>query len=1023
MSPQEIHDAGSGLRPRNWRVRRRLVALVLVPTIAAVLLGGVQVFASTRAAGDYQRVNDLARLSARIGTLTHELAEERDRTAWFIALGRPENGVKDVRAQMDLVDGFAARVRESGSLLGEEVSGRTRDEVETAITRLDDLRPLREQALRSALLPDAAIAAYSLVIADLLSLYDELGKGSADDVLFGQAITLDALARAKEALSFQRALLTVVLVAGRFEQGQMERFLGALSTERNERRTFAAEAGNRERRLFDETVNGRTAERAELLRELVLLRAASGVSLRGLDLERKDDAGEWYDAATVIIGDMREVEERHAQDIVARSQQLGDAEQSRALTVAVAVAALLAFVLAITVGVARSLVRPLRRLRREALEVAGERLPAYVQRVRDSHEGEIAADVPPIGVLSRDEIGEVARAFDEVHREAVRLAGEEARLRATVNAMFVNLSRRSQGLVERQLTLVERLERGERDDQRLADLFKLDHLATRMRRNSENLLVLAGQEVARRWRQPVELMDVVRAALSEVENYERVTNRVQSEVAVAGPAVSDVVHLLAELVENAVSFSQPDTRVTVSSSRVDDGGVMVSVTDKGIGMTLDELSQVNWRLANPQAADASIARHMGLFVVSRLALKHGIRVQLRPQDSGLTAMIMIPESLLVLPPIVGRPSGYPQPVFPGTRAGVAGLPAGVVGFPAGAGDSPFPGDAGGPPVPPVPPFPHTVDDEEEDGAEDGEGAEGEDGPAVPFPEVPGVAGRPSRVPLLAAPTAAQAPPATRAPLPSRVRTDAAARSVWSPPAERIRPPGKRGEFPPGPFDGSQGFPDRLPGPLDGSPGSFGRSPGPLDGSPGFLDGLPPVDETGAGTSGEREDDYLPIFAAVESAWFRTAALSRAPGARTTGPEADAVSGSVTGDPASEDSSVSEGSEGSTSEGSTSGGPVSEEARPEPEAWTSPGDLGWQAAQAASAPVLGGTTEAGLPRRTPRANLVPGSVTPSVPSESSESSPAPVPGRPALSPERVRSRMTSFQEGVRKARNELPKREG
>ncbi|WP_440071231.1 nitrate- and nitrite sensing domain-containing protein [Streptosporangium sp. OZ121] len=985
MSPHEIHDAGSRLRPRNWRVRRRLVALVLVPTIAAVLLGGVQVFASMRAAGDYQRVNDLARLSAHIGTLTHELAEERDHTAWFIALGRPESGVKNVRAQMDLVDGSAARVRESGSLLGEEVSGRTRDEVESAITRLDDLFPLREQALRSTLLPDAAIAAYSLLIADLLSLYDELGKGSADDVLFGQAITLDALARAKEAISFQRALLTVVLVAGRFEQGQMEQFLGALSTERNERRTFAAEAGSRDRRLFDETVNGRTAERAELLRELVLLRAASGVPLRGLTLERKDDAKEWYDAVTVTIGHMREVEERHARDIVARSQRLGDAEQSRALMVAAAVAALLALVLAITVGVARSLVVPLRRLRREALEVAGERLPAYVQRVRESREGEIAADVPPIGVLSRDEIGEVARAFDEVHREAVRLAGEEARLRATVNAMFVNLSRRSQSLVERQLTLVERLERGERDDQRLADLFKLDHLATRMRRNSENLLVLAGQEVARRWRQPVELMDVVRAALSEVENYERVTNRVQSEVAVAGPAVSDVVHLLAELVENAVSFSQPDTRVTVSSSRVDDGGVMVSVTDKGIGMTLDELSQVNWRLANPKAADASIARHMGLFVVSRLALKHGIRVRLRPQDAGLTAMIMIPESLLVLPPLVGRPAGYPQlaTAFPGTPAGAAGLPAGVVGFSAGADGSPFAGDAGGSPVPP---FPHTPD---------------EDDPAAPVPGVPGVAGSPSRVPPLAAPTAAQAPPAVRpalSALPSRARQEAAERSVWSPPAERIRPPGERGEFPQPPR------------------GPFGRLPGPLDGSPGFLDGLPAVGETGspsgAGTSAEQEDDFLPIFAAVESGWFRTAASPRDPGARTAGPEAGAASGDSSG-PASEDSASGD----SVSEGF--GDRASEETRAEPEPWTSPGDLGWQAAQVASAPVLGGTTEAGLPRRTPRANLVPGSVTPPV---RSEQSPEPAPARPALSPERVRSRMASFQEGVRKARNELPNRE-
>ncbi|MEU3164310.1 nitrate- and nitrite sensing domain-containing protein [Streptosporangium sp. NPDC006930] len=915
MSTHEIQGAGSRLRLRNWRVRRRLVALVLVPSIAAVLLGGVQVFASLRAAGDYQRVNDLARLSARVGALTHELAEERDRTAWFIALGRPEGGVRNIKAQMDLVDGSAARVRESGSLLGEGVSGRTREEVETAITRLDDLYLLREQALKSTLLPDATIAAYSLVIADLLSLHDELGKGSADDVLFGQALTLDALARAKEALSLQRALLAVVLVAGRFEQGQMEQFLGAISIERNERKTFAAEAGSRDRRLFDETVNGRSAERAALIRELVLLRAASGNSLRGLDLERKDDAKEWYDAATVTIGHMREAEERHAQVIVARSQRLGDDEQNRALMVAAAVAALMALVLVVTIWVVRSLVRPLRRLRREALEVAGERLPAYVQRVRESHGGNgesMVADVSPIGVLSRDEIGEVARAFDEVHREAVRLAGEEARLRNTVNAMFVNLSRRSQTLVERQLTLVERLERGERDDQRLADLFKLDHLATRMRRNSENLLVLAGQEVARRWRQPVELMDVVRASLSEVENYERVTNRVRAEVAVAGPAVSDVVHLFAELIENAVSFSQPTTRVTVSDSRIDGGGVMVSVTDKGIGMTLDELSEANWQLANPQAADASVARHMGLFVVSRLAFKHGIRVQLRPQDSGLAAMVLLPESLLVLPPIGEQVHG-PSAAFGGTPPS-AGLPAGVVGFPQGETGHLFPGEA---PDSPDSPFPHRG------------------------------------IPVFAAPTV------TQAPFTEEGESDATERNVWNPPAERFRPPGERGEFPQPP------------------PGLFDPLPGPSD----LLAGEVPA---------EREDDFLPIFAAVESAWFRIADPSGDSGAETAHPEA----GAAPGDSAPEDSPA------------------------EPEPWTSPGDSGWQAAQAVSAPAHGGTTEAGLPRRTPRANLVPGSVAPLAQPE-----PSPAPDVPRLSPEQVRSRMSSFQEGVRRARNELPDREG
>ncbi|WP_449062380.1 nitrate- and nitrite sensing domain-containing protein [Planomonospora algeriensis] len=398
MSTQKTRDGG--FRLRNWRVRSRLIALILVPTAAAVLLGGVQVFGSVRAAAEYQRVNDLARLSDHIGALTHELAAERDRTAWFIALGRPKRGEQGVRDQVNAVDGAAVRVRESGALLREAVGGRTGDEIEAALARLDDLAQLRRQALEEALLPDAAIDAYSLVIADLLSLHDELGKGSSDDLLFGQSLTLDALARAKESLSLQRGLLSVVLVAGRFEQEQMERFLGALASEQSERRAFAAEAGVAERRFFDETVNGGGADRAGFLRELVLLRAASGAPLQGLDLARKDDAGQWYEAVSATIDRMRAVEDRHARQIVARSGELGDAERNRALLAAGSVAGLLLAVLLITSGVARSLVRPLRRLRREALEVAGERLPQYVQRVRESRDGELgelAVEVPRSG--------------------------------------------------------------------------------------------------------------------------------------------------------------------------------------------------------------------------------------------------------------------------------------------------------------------------------------------------------------------------------------------------------------------------------------------------------------------------------------------------------------------------------------------------------------------------------------------------------------------------------------------------
>ncbi|GAA4058779.1 sensor histidine kinase [Nonomuraea soli] len=627
-------------------MRARLVALILVPTAAAVLLGGVQLLSSSSAAADYARTSRLAQLSSQTGLLVHRLAEERARVAWFIALGRPSGSREAVERQRSETDAAVLDVRDAIAELGGDVTGRTADEVEAMTARLDDLTGLRRQAFDGDLLPAAAIDSYGTIVKDLLTIHDEVSKGATDDALFRQTRVLHSLALAKESFSIQQALITTAVVAGRIDDDQLKRLLGELATEQNERRAFAAEATADERRVFDEKVSTRAADQALFLRELVLTRATAGVPLDDLDLTQNDDPRQWFEASKVIVDSLREVETAHAAGIVLRSEQLSSTERGRAMVVAVAVLALLVAVLLITTGVARSLVRPLRRLRRDALEVAGRRLPDFVQRLREGAAFDPAM-LPAGGHYAQDEVGEVARAFDEVHREAVRLAGEEARLRSNVNAMFVNLSRRSQTLVERQLTLIERLERGERDDTRLGDLFKLDHLATRMRRNSENLLVLAGQETSRKWSEPVELLDVVRAALGEVDGYDRVSVQIQSDVAIAGQAVNDVVHLLAELIENAVSFSRHDSRVSVTSNRVDGGSLMLSVTDHGIGMSAEELAQANWRLANPPVVDVSIARRMGLFVVGRLALRHQIRVQLRQQDvGGLAAMVLLPDRML-----------------------------------------------------------------------------------------------------------------------------------------------------------------------------------------------------------------------------------------------------------------------------------------------------------------------------------------------------------------------------------------
>jgi signal transduction histidine kinase len=326
------------------------------------------------------------------------------------------------------------------------------------------------------------------------------------------------------------------------------------------------------------------------------------------------------------------------------------AARDRAITslVFVCLVVLVVLVLAVvmTTMVGRSMVRPLRRLQAGALDVAERRLPAAVAQSQAGEE--ISLDVEPIDVTSTDEIGGVARAFDQVHREALRLARSEAGLRTQVNSIFVNLSRRSQSLVTRQIRLIDDLEQGEQDPERLSSLFQMDHLATRMRRNSENLLVLAGHEETRRWNDPLPLVDVLRASLSEIEHYERTTLNVQPGIVVRGQVVSDLVHLTAELAENATSFSAVDTPVTIAGHLLGSGGALLEITDQGVGMGSEEMAHANWRLDNPPVVDVAVSRRMGLFVVARLAARHGIRVRLRSAGPvGLVALVWLPDEAVM----------------------------------------------------------------------------------------------------------------------------------------------------------------------------------------------------------------------------------------------------------------------------------------------------------------------------------------------------------------------------------------
>jgi len=334
-------------------------------------------------------------------------------------------------------------------------------------------------------------------------------------------------------------------------------------------------------------------------------------------------------------------------NISSRISQLQAAAQDSALLYLVITLLVLLIVVVAALLVARSVVLPLRRLRAGALNIASVQLPERVRLLSENPESAATMEVAPINVLAQDEIGQVARAFDQVHSEAVRLAGEQAVLRSSFNAMFVNLSRRSQSLIERLARMIDTLEQNEDDPDRLGSLFSMDHLVTRMRRNSENLLLLAGHENPRKWSEAIPLADVARAATSEIEQYNRVTLNVSAGISIIGAAVSDVVHLLAELIENATIFSPKDTQVSVTMQELASGGVLIEILDKGIGVSEARLADMNWRLDNPPTIDVSVSRHMGLFAVARLAERHRVRVRLRPASpQGLSALVWLPDSVI-----------------------------------------------------------------------------------------------------------------------------------------------------------------------------------------------------------------------------------------------------------------------------------------------------------------------------------------------------------------------------------------
>jgi signal transduction histidine kinase len=636
-----------------------VVALVVVPAVTAAFLGGITI---SKDASDWLaagRVQNLAQLNSSVVLLAQALESERD-----LSLGYAANrvAVPDLAGKLRLAQqasasaGQAVRARAAGIGTSGGYQATIVADLATlsqALASLQRVRPAMLAAspkiVQSASANVQAYADQAIQAADTFSA--SVGNGTSDADLNGDQTALGALLRVANQMSVQRGVLLVALGSSppALSPADLAVLLQAQQQQAADQAEFNASASQGEQANFSSVAGGSAAGPARTEESLALTNAFSNVPLTSLNnvSTPKLTAPGWYGAMSATINGTHQVADQLAALIATRASTLRWQATSGLLVTSALTVLLLGLVVLVTTVVARSLIRPLRKLRSEALEVASRLLPERVTRLSESEGAGEDAEIEPIGVDSADEIGEVARAFDQVHREAVRLAAHEARLRGNLSAMFVNLSRRSQMLVERQLGIIDSLEQSEQDPDRLSGLFRLDHLATRMRRNSENLLVLGGHEDPRKWSQPVPLLDVVRAAISEIEQYERIAVNIQPGVLITGRAASDVVHLAAELIENAAAFSSAQVQVT--GQMLNSGGVLVEITDEGLGIPEEELVDANWRLDNPPVIDVGVSRRMGLFVVGRLAARHGIRVRLtHARPRGLTALVWIPREVAEL---------------------------------------------------------------------------------------------------------------------------------------------------------------------------------------------------------------------------------------------------------------------------------------------------------------------------------------------------------------------------------------
>ncbi|MGW5054008.1 nitrate- and nitrite sensing domain-containing protein [Actinokineospora sp. NPDC004072] len=633
---------------RNWRLPVKLAAVLFVPVVVALAAGALQIQSYVSRSAGYAQMRDLVAVREALVPLIDSVQRERTLVARGMAepTAYQEQGRATEFLRVRLVE-----LRTATTGFG-EVSATRFDEA------VEQLAPLADVRARVAREGETSLITYSIAIKALLDFDQALVSQLGDPLLSGTATALHHIEVAREQVAVQQAVVLAGIGRGDLASADQRTLAESVLRMTDRLSDFQAVATPQQRRHF--TLRMESPDVA--LRDR-LVQSALNTSGRLLI-----QPAQWNRSSELTAQRLTEVGATLAAELRGTADRLQDQTSDRAGLASVVLLGMIFAAGAIGWVVGRQLLRSLNALRSAALEVADHRLPAVVAAIRANAAPD--TEIEPVPVRTGDELGELARAFDKVHRQAVHSATEQAELRSDMRSIFVNLSRRSQGLVERQLKLMEELERKEEDPDQLANLFKLDHLATRMRRNNENLMVLSGTEVSRRFTKPVPLVNVLRAAVSEIEQYQRVVVHPAPPVEIVGYAAGDLVHLVAELLDNATAFSPPRTQVVVGARARGDGGVLVEIVDEGIGMAGAELAAVNRRLAEDAPAELPVSRQLGLYVVARLAARQGLRVQLRPVEGkdGLRAAVLVP------PDLVRARTATPVPAAPAPSRAAAALP-------------------------------------------------------------------------------------------------------------------------------------------------------------------------------------------------------------------------------------------------------------------------------------------------------------------------------------------------------------